>query len=583
VPIQPDTNNSNSIGEGNHSSHWEKLLAPFVWLAGARWSIVQFCPPTEVGRIATIGSTVLVPTILAFFGMYYYASTRSPQSNAIGNASLAAIWAVIILVIDRSLLATYRPFLPWYRKSAQVGFRFLLATIISIAISFPFCLQQFRSAIHFRYQTEYQQLRSRLIGEETKAREAIEREWLDARKAPVQTIANNQQGKTPELVVSEKITQVKKELTAPGFKPQTSAETVGLEQQWQAQLRILEGKRSELQEQQSLEQRLIEASARELRGEPNEYYPDMPKVEGDGTRYKDLSKRRDRVSARVTQINVEINDQSQVVARLEKELAHRRQLDAQTQIHQIDATREQWLEEARRNEQNRGDQLRQAQADLEKIDREHTATIGRHDEHFSPRIANYTRKLEGVLDPMEETIGLYKVIFVLPPDASDIERGELPYKWIAGLIPFAVVFGTLFVLDLVPILSKIFSPPGPYDVLVAEKEFIAETNLLAFRRAYRWRAEKWFEESDLPRGSLLDRQFEPAPSSVGMDSGGGRTRVDEPLFSVTAKFPSEDQPKTEPSIPPKAHVPPDENSVSESPEYKEWAVSQPPLPRAPYS
>jgi hypothetical protein len=509
-----DTNNANSICEGNHASRWEKLLIPFVWLAGARWSVVLLCPATERSRIATIGSTVLVPTVLGFLGMYYYASTRSPHNDAIGNACFAAIWSIIILIIDRSLLASYRPFLPWYRKSAQVCFRFLLATIISIAISFPFCLQQFRSAIHFRYQTEYQQLRSRLIEEEAKARDAIERDWLDARKTPAQTIADSQQGKTPELIVSEKITQAKAQLNAPGFKPETSAQTAGLEQQWQAQLKLLKEKKSALQEQQSLEQRLIEASARELRGEPNEYYPDTPKQRGDGTRYRDLSVRRDRASQRVAQINAEISEHTQVVARLDKRLADQRQLDAQEQIKRIDATRGQWLEEARRNESDRGDQLRQAQADLGRIDREHTSAIGRHDEHFMPRIANYTRKLEGVLDPMEETIGLYKVIFVLPPDANEIERGELPYKWIAGLIPFMVVFGTLFVLDLVPILSKIFSPPGPYDVLVAEKEFVAETNLHAFRRAYWWRAEKEFEY-DVPNSSLLDRQIERAPDGKG--------------------------------------------------------------------
>lgn len=514
MPSQPDTNNSNLIGEANQVSRREKLLVPFVWLAGARWSIVKLCPPTEVSRIATIGSTVLVPTILAFFGMYYYASTRSTQSAAIGNASLATIWAIIILIIDRSLLATYRPFLPWYRKSAQVGFRFLLATIISIAISFPFCLQQFRSAIHFRYQTEYQQLRSSLIADEAKARDRIESEWSKTRETLVKEIAARQQPTIPELYAAEKIEKAKTRMAEPGFRPQTSAEVAGLEQQLQAQSSILDSKHRELRDGEVLVQKLIEASDRELHGEPNEYYPDLPKLSGPGDRYRGLLERRDRAKDRVAQLNAELIEQTSLVKKLEKTLADQRQVDAQNQLRQIEANRNEWLEEARRNEANRKDELQQAQSDLEIINNRHAEAIRSHNDYFVPRIALYSRKLDGVLDPMEETIGLYKVIFLLPADANDIERSELPYKWIAGLIPFIVVFGTLFVLDLVPILSKIFSPPGPYDVLVAEKEFVAETNLHAFRRAYWWRAEKGFEH-DVPGSSLLNRQIERVPDGKG--------------------------------------------------------------------
>src|SRR4051812_11311304 len=126
--IEMDGNHGpNSDLEGNPVSRGEKLLAPFVWLAGARWSVIQRCPATERGRVAVIGSTVLVPTLLGFFGMYYYISSRSSQSNLAASVGLSFVWSLIILVIDRSLLATYRPFLPWFHKSAQVCFRFVLA------------------------------------------------------------------------------------------------------------------------------------------------------------------------------------------------------------------------------------------------------------------------------------------------------------------------------------------------------------------------------------------------------------------------------------------------------------------------
>ena len=92
---------------------------------------------------------------------------------------------------------------------------------------------------------------------------------------------------------------------------------------------------------------------------------------------------------------------------------------------------------------------------------------------------------------MEETIGLYKVIFLIAPDADEIEKREYQYRWMAGLFPFVVIFGTLFVLDLVPILAKVFSRPGPYDVLVEEKEFVAAHNLRAFQHEYRANGGTW--------------------------------------------------------------------------------------------
>jgi len=117
--------------------------------------------------------------------------------------------------------------------------------------------------------------------------------------------------------------------------------------------------------------------------------------------------------------------------------------------------------------------------------------------------------MQGVLDQMEETIGLYKVIFLVSPDADEVERREAGYRWMAGLFPFVVIFGTLFVLDLVPILAKVFSRPGPYDVLVEEKEFVAAHNLHGFKREYRRHGGTWTWSGE--DGSLLTRREVPEP------------------------------------------------------------------------
>ena len=92
---------------------------------------------------------------------------------------------------------------------------------------------------------------------------------------------------------------------------------------------------------------------------------------------------------------------------------------------------------------------------------------------------------------MEETVGLYNVIFLPSPDADEKELSQQEQKWMAGLFQFLVIFGTLFVLDLVPIMTKIFSRPGPYDVLVEHPEFIANANLTAFHAEYDKHAGEW--------------------------------------------------------------------------------------------
>src|SRR5262249_19992799 len=90
------------------------------------------------------------------------------------------------------------------------------------------------------------------------------------------------------------------------------------------------------------------------------------------------------------------------------------------------------------------------------LEAENGSPVKRVDDQYVPHIQRLVRKMNGVLDPMEETLGLYRVIFLPAPDADEIERAEQGKKWIAGMFQFLVIFGTLFFLDLVPITAKIF-------------------------------------------------------------------------------------------------------------------------------
>src|SRR5476651_761244 len=130
--------------EADAPSNWDRWMRPLYWLAGARWETLRHCPPTERERIAVLGSTVLIPTTMSFLGMIFYAKSRFANPPWLAVLGIALAWAFVIMNTDRILLATYRPFQPWWRRCMQVLFRFALAGVVSVAIAFPFCLDQYR-------------------------------------------------------------------------------------------------------------------------------------------------------------------------------------------------------------------------------------------------------------------------------------------------------------------------------------------------------------------------------------------------------------------------------------------------------
>jgi hypothetical protein len=497
------------------------------WLAGARWETLQHCPATERERVAVLGSTVLIPTIMSFLGMVFYAKSRFAEPPWPAVAAIALAWAFVIMNTDRILLATYRPFQPWYRKLMQVVFRFALAGVVSVAIAFPFCLDQYRSAITHRYQTELQgklnNLREEEAGKRKELAVALEKIRADEAAARKQFIADYTVKRdaltaqlpalekaiiNTEVYADERMEEERKKASEPEFVAPASGATRSVIAQIEAQKETLAKTSTVLEEKQDLHRRLVEAIAREVNGQPNEFYPE-PKKGGEGPRTKDLQLRDKAVFAEISQTENAKRAQQAALITSDKELAAARLVDRNSYLDALGAKRAAYLEEAQEKERIRKDRLAKVIAEITEteaeqplrlqrladqtaaLEAEHASGVKRADERYGPHIARLERKMNGVLDPMEETIGLYRVIFLPAPDADETERGEQGKKWIAGLFQFLVIFGTLFVLDLVPIMAKIFSRPGPYDVLVEHPEFVANANLRAFWANYGRHAHDW--------------------------------------------------------------------------------------------
>jgi len=117
----------------------------FFWLSGAGTETLELCPVWEQRKYVAFGATVLVPCIFAFIACAYALSTITDRPGII--YSVAAVWSFIILTIDRALLASYRPYMSFFRKMGQFSLRIVVAILMGITIAHPLVLLLFRDTI----------------------------------------------------------------------------------------------------------------------------------------------------------------------------------------------------------------------------------------------------------------------------------------------------------------------------------------------------------------------------------------------------------------------------------------------------
>lgn len=117
----------------------------FFWLSGAGTQTLEQCPAWEQRKYVAFGATVLVPCAFAFIACAYALSTLTDNARVI--YPVAAVWAFIILTIDRALLAGYRPYMSIFRKLSQFSLRLVVAVLMGITIAHPLVLLLFRDTV----------------------------------------------------------------------------------------------------------------------------------------------------------------------------------------------------------------------------------------------------------------------------------------------------------------------------------------------------------------------------------------------------------------------------------------------------
>jgi len=450
---------------------WGFPLNLFYWLAGARKTTLNQLPESERERIAILGSSVMIPSLLAFFGMYLYAASRFQSSRPIVTLLIALTWAFIVMNVDRILMATYRPFQARSRKAIQVCFRIGLAAVISVAIAFPFCLEQYHGAINERLQGEYRQRLDALQNQERSERNLIaQQDGAKVAELRAQLDAVLAAGPADPALFAEKLAKQQLQQrsdSSQAFKQQLDQEAAKALEAWK---------------QISAHMRVVDQDLKdEARGQLAAERGGTGKS-GQGAKYRELSR------------DLELMGKAEQSARnrYEQLLARSAQVQptapAKDRLSTLEPEqRQHFLAEAKARA-GRIEQITQFLTDAEQERARHLAS---HNLRFDPVIKSYTAKSQGNFDPMEETIGLFKVIFV-PENGSDTTNPIVQqYKWMAALFQFSIIFGTLFLLDLIAILSKVMSRPGPYDVMVEFPELVATRNLEALRRQYPNLAETW--------------------------------------------------------------------------------------------
>jgi hypothetical protein len=150
----------------------ESLERAFIWLSGASWEQLQACPAWERRKYVAFGATVLVPCSFAAMSCAYALSTLNSSWPVI--AVVSAVWACIILAVDRALLATYRAHQAWWRKLCQFALRVGVAALMGATISHPLTLLLFRDTIGAEIERNREVEMQAVRNEGLKTRELIE-------------------------------------------------------------------------------------------------------------------------------------------------------------------------------------------------------------------------------------------------------------------------------------------------------------------------------------------------------------------------------------------------------------------------
>ena len=467
----------------NESNPFKRL---FFWLSGAGTETLELCPAWEQRKYVAFGATVLVPCAFAFIACSYALSTLTDNPRVI--YPVAAVWAFIILTIDRALLAGYRPFMSWWRKLSQFSLRLVVAILMGLTIAHPLVLLLFRDTIH----TVVEEERSREISHE-RGKFAVAKDNVRTEITKLEEAIATQREKWNETFQAKFIIQEKAEAAAaiPGLTAGQQAElksaTDEATKPFRDRLDAINAQADELTPQYAKIQSELNfwqtEFERELNGQRSGIRGEGPRARS--IRADQLEPRREEskrlgsllehLTAEKATLQTQVREAEKgAISAFEAKLAEIQQankaeedrvaaLKRQVEQNQADSfvTQQNALRETIKQQiDTRLQELERAQSEL--------AAVATEEANRIAAIQAEPRK-----DILTQTLALHDLF------KAGSEGGQF------ALATYIVLTLLFMLVDTIPLIVKFFTKPGPYDTLLDRDEIVFDGEHRAFRTSHR--------------------------------------------------------------------------------------------------
>ena len=467
----------------NRSNPFKRL---FFWLSGAGTETLEQCPTWEQRKYVAFGATVLVPCAFAFIACAYALSTLTDNPRVI--YPVAAVWAFIILTIDRALLAGYRPFLSWWRKLSQFSLRLVVAVLMGLTIAHPLVLLLFRDTI----QTVVEEERAMEIGQE-RGKFAVAKENVRTEITKLEESIAAQREKWNETFQARFIIQEREDADAaiPGLTAEQQTElkaaTNEATKPFRDRLDIINKQSDELSPQYAKLQTELgfwqAEFERELNGQRSGIRGEGPRARS--IRSDQLEPRREeskRLGALLEHLSAEkATLQTQVreaekgaIAAFESRLA---EIEA---ANKAEASRVAALK--RQVEENQADSFVTQQNALRDTIKQQIDTrlmeLERAQNELAAVASEERKRLDSIQaeprkDILTQTLALHGLF------RAGSEGGQF------ALATYLVLTLLFMLVDTIPLIVKFFTKPGPYDTLLDRDEIAYDGEHRAFRTSHR--------------------------------------------------------------------------------------------------
>jgi len=493
----------------------------FFWLSGAGTETLEKCPEWEQRKYVAFGATVLVPCSFAFIACAYALSTLTDEWRI--SFGVAAVWALIIMAIDRALLASYRPYLGIFPKLGQFSLRFVIAFLMGLTISHPLTLLLFRDTIQGvierdrRSEIETMEAATVLQKQNVQAQiTAAEKDVAGLQKQLDQTFSGNIPDDWELRAKPNGKTTVEEDKAQADLNAQMTKAKAPVEDR----LVKIDGEMKPLLEQFNALQTDLDywqkEYEREINGQRSGFVgvgPRAKSVETDQLAWRRVEAAR--LSGSIELLSTEKNRLRKDIAGIEggmlkdyeerKTESEERQKEERARVAALKKQIQEQQAEAlvTQLQQTRNTLSTQIATKLEEVKRLHgeVATLAQQTAERVARIQNVSRR-----DILTQTLALHQLF------RQGGGAGEF------ALCAYAVLTALFMLVDTIPLIVKFFTKAGPYDSLLDRDEIRFATEHQLFRDNY----DRYAMELD--RGSFLSLT-QNKPLERALIEGVERSRV----------------------------------------------------------